>query len=64
MNYFEENSISIRNVNFRANKTEDGSYTYTNVYEIKLPHDMRYIDVVEGISSGENITKVQLINLG
>ncbi|WP_439644409.1 MgtC/SapB family protein [Companilactobacillus nodensis] len=64
LNYFKEHSISIRNVNFRANKTEDGSYTYTNVYEIKLPHDMRYTDVVEGISVGDDITKVQLINLG
>ncbi|WP_125763958.1 MgtC/SapB family protein [Companilactobacillus hulinensis] len=64
MGYFKENSISISNVNFRANKALDGSYTYTNVYEIKLPHNMKYTDVVEGISAGDNITKVQLINLG
>ena len=64
MGYFRENSISISNVNFRANKALDGSYTYTNVYEIKLPHNMKYTDVVEGISAGDNITKVQLINLG
>ncbi|APX72947.1 hypothetical protein BTM29_10450 [Companilactobacillus allii] len=63
-NYFKENSIDITNINFRASKALDGTYTYTNVYEIKLPHDMKYVDVVEGISAGENITKVQLINLG
>lgn len=63
-NYFKENSIDITNINFRANKALDGTYTYTNVYEIKLPHNMKYTDIVEGISAGDKITKVQLINLG
>nr|WP_153381941.1 MgtC/SapB family protein [Companilactobacillus mishanensis] len=61
--YFDKQDITVNNVSFRASKIDD-KYVYTNVYEVKLPHKMTYVDVVEDLSGNDNITKVRAISPG
>lgn len=61
--YFEKNDISIANVSYKANKVDD-HYIYTSVYEVKLPHKLTYVDVVDELSDNENVMRVNAVTPG
>jgi putative Mg2+ transporter-C (MgtC) family protein len=61
--YFQEHDVKVNNVSYKANKV-DGEYTYTNVYEVKLPRKLTYVQVVEDLSGNGNITKVNAVTPG
>ncbi|KRL67822.1 MgtC/SapB family protein [Companilactobacillus versmoldensis] len=61
--YFKEKDIVVNNVSYKANKTDDG-YLYTSVYEVKLPHKLTYVNVVEDLAGNDNITKVNAVTPG
>lgn len=61
--YFQKHDVTVNNVSYKANKV-DGKYTYTNVYEVKLPRKLTYVQVVEDLSGNGNITKVNAVTPG
>ncbi|WP_125763945.1 MgtC/SapB family protein [Companilactobacillus hulinensis] len=60
--YFEKNNITVEDVRFQATK-QVNEYMYTNVYSIDMDKKMNYVDIVEDLSSNQNIMKVGTINV-
>lgn len=61
-NYFDEHHIEVTDVNFRVSQS-DNDTIYTNVYEIELPKDMNYADVIEDISMNKNIMQIHTVSI-
>ncbi|WP_225049313.1 MgtC/SapB family protein [Lacticaseibacillus kribbianus] len=61
-NYFEAHGISVSDVNFRVTQTDDAQI-YTNIYEIEIPRNMNYADIIEDISLNKNIMRIQTVSL-
>ncbi|MCD5002296.1 MgtC/SapB family protein [Enterococcus saccharolyticus] len=60
--YFEENHIKIRDVNFDV-QIRDERRIYTNVYTIELPKGYSYAEMVEELSLYKNIVRIRLISV-
>lgn len=60
--YFEENKINIREVNFEV-QVHDDRQIYTHVYTIELPKGHSYPEIVEELSAYKNIVRIRLINI-
>lgn len=60
--YFEDNNITVMNVNFKVTQSPSGSL-YENVYDIEIPHSMNYADIIEDISMNKNIMRIQMISI-
>ncbi|WP_262316854.1 MgtC/SapB family protein [Lacticaseibacillus parakribbianus] len=61
-NYFEAHGITVSDVNFRVTQTDDAQI-YTNIYEIEIPRNMNYADIIEDISLNKNIMRIQTVSL-
>ncbi|EAF1189196.1 TPA: MgtC/SapB family protein [Enterococcus faecalis] len=60
--YFEKLNIEISDVNFDV-KFVDDYRVYTNIYTIDLPKGLTYTDIIEELSTYENITKLRLVSI-
>jgi len=60
--YFKKNDITVQGVRFSVTNLNSVKI-YTNVYSIDFGKSLYYVDIVEGLSMNENITKVETINV-
>ncbi|MFD1430408.1 MgtC/SapB family protein [Lacticaseibacillus mingshuiensis] len=60
--YFEAHHITVNDVNFKVTQNDD-LQVYTNIYEIELPKNISYADVIEDISLNKNIMRIQTISI-
>lgn len=60
--YFEQNHITVTNVNFMVKQHGENSI-YTNIYDIETPHSLNYADIIEDISLNKNIMKIQMVSI-
>jgi len=60
--YFKKNDITVQGVRFSVTNL-NSEKIYTNVYSIDFGKSLDYVDIVEGLSMNENITKVETINV-
>lgn len=60
--YFVAQHIKITDVSFSTEQSAHGTI-YTNVYKIKLPHQLVYTRIVEDISLQPDIVKVRMISI-
>ncbi|GET14693.1 magnesium transporter MgtC [Ligilactobacillus agilis] len=60
--YFEEKNITVMNVNFKITQSDLGAI-YEDVYDVELPRDLNYADIIEEISLNKNIVRVQLVSI-
>lgn len=62
--YFEKKLIMVNNVDFQVSRDprNDEKY-YINSYEIELPRQMNYADVIEDLSLNKNILKIRTISV-
>jgi len=60
--YFKKNDITVQGVRFSVTNLNSVKI-YTNVYSIDFGKSLDYVDIVEGLSMNENITKVETINV-
>lgn len=59
--YFSQHQIKVQDVNYSM-EDQNGERLYTNVYEIRLPKNLTYADVIEDLSLNQNITKLSLLS--
>jgi putative Mg2+ transporter-C (MgtC) family protein len=60
--YFDEHKIEVTDVNFSVTQNED-STVYTNIYEIEIPRELSYADIIEDISLNKNIMHIQTVSV-
>lgn len=60
--YFFDNDIKVREVETSVYYSE-GIHLYTEVYTIKIPKDMEYINVVTDLSNLKNVVEINTINM-
>ncbi|MFD1392726.1 MgtC/SapB family protein [Lacticaseibacillus jixianensis] len=60
--YFDAHHIEVTDVNFQVTQS-DADTIYTNIYEIELPKDMNYADIIEDISMNRNIMRIQTVSV-
>jgi putative Mg2+ transporter-C (MgtC) family protein len=60
--YFDDHKIEVTDVNFSVTQNED-STVYTNIYEIEIPRELSYADIIEDISLNKNIMHIQTVSV-
>ncbi|MBQ2434118.1 MAG: MgtC/SapB family protein [Clostridia bacterium] len=60
--FFEEKNVQILDLDFHMDLTE-GKNLYTNVYQLKLPTNTTYTDIIVHLSEHKNILGVRTTNL-
>lgn len=60
--YFEQHHIEVNDVNFKVSQ-QGAEPIYENIYEISIPHNVNYQDIIEEISLNKNIMRIQTVSL-
>lgn len=60
--YFDAHHILVNDVNFSVTQKETVR-TYTNIYEIELPRDLNYAQIIEDISLNRNILRIHTVSI-
>ncbi|BDR57312.1 MgtC/SapB family protein [Xylocopilactobacillus apis] len=60
--YFKEHHLEVDDVNFGVIRQDD-EIIYTNIYEIEIPHEMNYDDIIEDISRNKNIVLIRTVSI-
>lgn len=61
-NYFEKHDIKVSDVNFKVTHKHD-DLIYVNIYDIEIPKDLNYAEIIEDISMNKNIMRIQLVSV-
>lgn len=60
--YFDEKGIKVLDVDFSVDNTPSGVNLYTNMYELHLPADVTYRDIVMTLSEHTNVRSIRTAN--
>ena len=60
--YFEVHDIVVTDVNFTVTQIDDNQI-YINIYEIEIPRQLNYADIIEDISLNRNIMRIRTVSL-
>lgn len=60
--FFDEKGIKVLDVDFTVDNTSDGTNLYTNIYELHLPREITYRDLVITLSEQPNVRSVRTTN--
>lgn len=61
-NYFDSHNITVTDVNFKVTQSAKDTI-YVNIFEIEIPKNMTYSDIIEDISLNKNVMRIQTVSL-
>lgn len=61
--YFDKKKIKIDDVDFNVTQNDSDDQIYTNIYQIDLPRDLSYAQVIEDISMNKNVLQIKTVNV-
>ncbi len=63
LDYFSEQGVTLKNVDFDIDFTDNGNRLYRNIYTVEIPKDKKHADIIEDLAQNKNVKKIRMINM-
>lgn len=63
LDYFAEQGVTLKNVDFDIDFTDNGNRLYRNIYTVEIPKDKKHADIIEDLAQNKNVKKIRMINM-